>query len=88
MQDWFLYIIQCKNGGFYTGVTTDLQRRFQEHKEKRGGRYTRLSKVEKLVYSEKYSNIETALKRERQIKGWRKKKKENLIKYGFPNSPT
>ena len=87
MVNWFIYILRCKDGSFYTGITTNLERRFQEHKEGRGGRYTRLSKINKLIYYERYFTEAEALKREKQIKGWRKEKKENLIKYGNLNSP-
>lgn len=84
---WFVYIIQCKDRSLYTGITPNLKRRFQEHKEGRGGRYTRLSRVSKLVYFERHSKKKEALKREKQIKGWRREKKENLIKYGDPKGP-
>jgi len=82
--NWYVYILQCKNGSLYTGITSNLKRRFQEHKEGRGGRYTKLFKINNLIYYEKYSKKEEATKRERQIKGWCRKKKENLIKYGRP----
>ena len=87
MDEWYLYIIQCKDGTFYTGITLDIKRRFQEHKEGRGGRYTRSAKVGQLVYYEEYSKKGEALKRERQIKGWRREKKLNLIKYKNPRRP-
>ena len=85
MKNWFVYILQCKNETFYTGITPNLQRRFQEHKEGRGGTFTKLSKIEKLVYFEKYFTEKEALKREKQLKGWCHKKKENLIRFGKPN---
>jgi predicted GIY-YIG superfamily endonuclease len=84
---WYVYILGCKDRSFYTGTTPNLKRRIQEHKEGRGGKYTRLSKVDKLVYYEIYFKKEEALRREKQIKGWRREKKENLIKYGNPIGP-
>ena len=87
MNNWGVYILECKDGSLYTGVTPDINRRFQEHKEGRGGRYTRLSKVDEIVYCENYLTRKEALKRERQIKGWRREKKENLIKYRNPKEP-
>ena len=87
MTDWFVYILRCKDGSLYTGVTKDIERRFSEHQEGRGGKYTRLFKVDKLVYYERHLTEKEALKRERQIKGWRKEKKENLIKYSRPTAP-
>jgi predicted GIY-YIG superfamily endonuclease len=84
MKKWFVYILQCKDGSFYTGVTPNLKRRIQEHKEGRGGRYTLLHKPLKIVFSERFYTKTEALKREKQIKGWSHKKKENLIKFGKP----
>ena len=80
---WIVYILQCDDGSFYTGITPNLERRFQEHKEGRGGRYTSLHKPLRIVYSENFMTRSDALKRERQIKGWSRQKKENLIK-GLP----
>ena len=87
MVNWYVYLLRCKNGTLYTGITSNLRRRFQEHKEGRGGKYTRLFQPGKLVHYESYPKKEEALKREKQIKGWRREKKENLIKYGNPNRP-
>ena len=51
---YFLYILQCSDNSLYTGITTDIERRFQEHKSKNGGHYTSSRSVEKIVYTEKY----------------------------------
>jgi putative endonuclease len=72
---WYVYILKCKNGSFYTGMTCDLARRFNEHKNKRGGRFTRSFGVEALLYSEKQPSRSLALKREYQIKTWPRKRK-------------
>jgi len=61
------------------GVTTDLNRRFLEHKDLKGGHYTSSHKVLERIYSEQHPNQSLALKRERQIKGWRRDKKLALI---------
>lgn len=84
MEKWYVYIIKCKDKTFYTGITLDIKRRFQEHKEGRGGRYTRSAKVGQLVYYEECSKKGEALKREFQIKGWRREKKESLIRSRIP----
>ena len=76
---WFLYIVQCKNGPLYTGITDDLARRFSEHVSGKGGRYTSLNQAEKLVYSESHSTRNRVEKREQQIKRWSKAKKIALI---------
>ena len=76
-----VYLIQCEDGSIYTGITTDLERRFKEHKGKAGGHYTRAHKVEKILYTEKYPTRSEALKREAQIKKLRRKEKLKLIFY-------
>lgn len=75
---YFVYLIKCKDGTIYTGITTDVKRRFVEHKNGKGGRYTRSRGVAKLLYAEKARNKSIALKREAQIKRWRREEK---IKY-------
>ena len=77
---WFTYIIQCKDNSLYTGITNDLQRRFLEHKQGKGGKYTRSHKVLKIVFFEKLLTRSEASKREAQIKGWSREEKENLVK--------
>lgn len=77
---YFLYILKCSDGSLYTGITTDLKRRLKEHKEGKGGHYTRSRKVLKIVYSEKHLNRSIASKREAEIKGWRRSMKLALIK--------
>ena len=76
---WFVYIIKCEDGSLYTGVTNDLKRRFLEHKNHKGGHYTSSHKVSEMVYSEQHDTRSLALKRERQIKGWKREKKLGLI---------
>ncbi len=76
---YFVYIIKCSDKSLYTGVTTNLSRRFSEHKAGIGSRYTRSKKVKKIVYSEECPDRSTALKRELQIKALRREKKLNLI---------
>jgi len=73
-------MIECEDKSLYTGITTDLERRFQEHKDGKGGHYTRAHRPEKVVYSEKVSNRSEASKREAQIKSLTKDKKLKLIK--------
>lgn len=76
---YFVYIIQCKDRSLYTGITTDLKRRFKEHKEGLGGHYTRSHKVQKILYTEKRSTRSAAQKREAEIKSWRREKKLDLV---------
>jgi putative endonuclease len=72
---WFVYVILCQDGSFYTGSTNDLEKRFLAHQSGKGGRYTRSHKPVKVIYSEKLTNQSEALKREIEIKWWSKKKK-------------
>ncbi len=74
-----VYIIQCQDKSLYTGITNDIKRRFKEHKDKIGGHYTASHKVEKIIYTEKFKTRSEALKREAQIKRWRRAKKLALI---------
>lgn len=67
---YYLYILECDDGSLYTGITNDLERRFKQHMEGRGGHYTSSRKVLRIVYTEEYPHRSAALKREAQIKGW------------------
>ena len=80
MQEWFTYIIECEDKSLYTGCTNDLVRRFQQHSDGIGGKYTASHKPNKILFSEKHNNRSEALKREAQIKGWSHNKKLNFIK--------
>ena len=74
-----VYIIECEDKTLYTGITTDIERRFREHNAGKGGAYTRSKKVKKVLYTEQHKTRGEALKREAQIKGWRREKKLALI---------
>jgi putative endonuclease len=65
---YFVYLLACKDGSIYTGITTDLARRLKEHNEGRGGRYTRAKKVQGILHTETYPDRSTASKREAAIK--------------------
>lgn len=77
---YFVYILKCKDGTLYTGITTDVKRRFAEHKAGKGGAYTRSHVPVKVVYKEKKRNRSTASKRESQIKNLSRKQKLQIIK--------
>ncbi|MCB9818687.1 GIY-YIG nuclease family protein [Candidatus Nomurabacteria bacterium] len=79
---YFVYILLCGDGSLYTGITNNLERRFEAHKNGKGGHYTRARKVVKFVYTEEHSSRSLALKREAEIKSWKKEDKLILIKYG------
>jgi putative endonuclease len=77
---YFLYLLKCSDGSLYCGITTDVERRFGEHKAGKGGNYTRSHKVLKVVYTEKCKDRSTALKREAAIKKLSRQEKIKLIK--------
>lgn len=77
---YFVYIIKCSDASLYTGITTDVVRRFAEHKNGTGGHYTRSRKVLKVVYSEKRRDRSSASKREAEIKKLSRAEKLKLIK--------
>jgi len=81
MNIYYVYIISNKNRStLYIGVTNDLLRRVYEHKTGRGSKFTIKYNLKELVYYEETSDINSAIKREKQIKNWHKDWKWNLIK--------
>ncbi len=81
MNNWFLYLIRCKHGRLYTGITTDVERRFEEHEssDKKGSKYLRGKAPLKLVLKKKIGNKTLALKVEAKVKKLSKIKKELLV---------
>lgn len=77
---YLVYLIKCKDESIYTGITTDVQRRFKEHQAGKGGAYTRSRKVVKVLYIEKFKDRSGASKREAEVKSWPRDKKLALIK--------
>ena len=76
----YVYLLANKhNNVLYTGVTNDLIRRVYEHKNKMVAGFTKKYNVDRLVYYEVCSEIIVAIEREKQIKGWSRKKKHALI---------
>ncbi|MEK7576528.1 MAG: GIY-YIG nuclease family protein [Patescibacteria group bacterium] len=76
---WSVYILKCKDGSLYTGITNNLKKRFSDHQNGKGGRYTRSHKPVKVLYSERYATKSKALRREFQIKSLSRKKKLQLM---------
>lgn len=76
---WFVYILKCRDGSLYTGITDDVQKRFRAHQEGRGGHYTRSHMPMKIVYTEELSSRSDALKREIVIKKLSRNNKLELI---------
>jgi putative endonuclease len=78
---YFTYILECADGTLYVGYTNDLERRLHNHNNsKSGAHYTKIRRPVKLVYSETFKTLSEALKREAEIKSWKREDKFRLIK--------
>ncbi len=77
--NWCVYIIECSDRLLYTGITSDVNRRLNEHNSNKGCRYTKGKTPVKLVFSEVYKTKSAAKRRESQLKGWTRLKKKALI---------
>ncbi len=75
----YIYVVECSDGSFYTGYTTDVKRRLEEHNAGEGAKYTRGRLPVKLRYQESFKSRSLAQKREYQIKQLPRFKKEELI---------
>lgn len=83
IKDYFVYILKCSDGSFYTGLTSNLEKRLNEHNSGFIKGYTSQRLPVSLVYSNRFTDINDAIKVEKQIKGWSKAKKEALIRGDF-----
>ena len=79
MKEGYMYILLCSNDQYYTGSTTDLESRLAQNKIGQGANFTRKHLPVELVYFEKFSRIDEAFYREKQVQGWSRKKKKALI---------
>lgn len=80
MKQWFLYILECGDGSFYTGITTDVEKRIKKHNAGCGAKYTRGRGPVVLKYREAFDTESLARKREREIKDFSRENKSLLIK--------
>ena len=76
---WYVYIVECEDNTYYTGMTWKPNQRWIQHLSGLGSKYTNKHKPKKLVYMEEYDDLEQARRRERQIKDWSRMKKRKLI---------
>jgi putative endonuclease len=77
---YYVYIIQCRGGSFYTGYTKNLDSRMKLHTNGKGARYTKMHKPKKLVHIEEFASISEAMKREKRIKKLTHRQKLELTK--------
>ena len=83
---YYVYILTTKNDtALYIGVTNNLQKRLYEHKSEQINGFTKKYHIHKLIYFEQYSDINAAISREKQLKRWKRSKKELLIATKNPN---
>lgn len=75
---YYVYVLLCEDGSYYTGHTTNVERRFERHCRGLGGRYTKIHKPVKIAYVEQCGNRRQAMKRERQIKTLSHTQKQQL----------
>ncbi len=78
-QTWYVYMIRCKGGVLYTGITTDISRRFSEHQAGKGAKFLRGKTPLELVYQQTIGSHSDALKEELRIKSLSRTEKEKLI---------
>ena len=75
---YYVYILLCRDGSYYTGYTKNIEYRVKQHKKGQGARYTRAREAEKIVYVEIYNSRSEAMKREREIKSMSHDEKHRL----------
>jgi putative endonuclease len=78
----FLYILECKDGSYYTGYTNDLEKRFKKHEEGKGAKYTRGRGPLKLVFQQAFPTKQEAMRMEFAVKKLNRAQKERMIKEG------
>ena len=77
---WFVYIVECGDGSFYTGITQSLGARRLAHSTGKGAKWTKLRSPILLRFAERHPDKSAARQRELEIKGWRREKKLTLMK--------
>ncbi len=75
---YYVYVLQCIDGSFYTGYTKNIDQRVKEHSCGKGARYTRMHKPQKVVYVELLETRSLAMRRERSIKKLSREQKHEL----------
>lgn len=79
--NYYVYIVECNDGSYYTGITNDIERRLWQHQTGMNTEcYTYSRRLVELKYVQHFQQVEEAIKWEKQLKGWSRKKKEALFK--------
>ncbi len=83
--DFYVYILECKDGSYYTGYTNNIKARLKLHSSGKGAKYTRDRRPLKLVWVKRYSYFKRAFTKELEIKRMSRKKKEELVSSSLDN---
>lgn len=83
----YMYILLCDDGSYYTGSTNNLELRLQQHFAGEGANHTKKHPPVKMLYYEEFDRIDEAFKREKQVQGWSRNKKEALIHREYEKLP-
>jgi putative endonuclease len=81
-KSYYVYLLLCDDGSYYTGYTNNVALRFERHKKGHGARYTRIRRPERVVYVEEFVSRGDAIRREQQIKSFSHSEKHELISIG------
>jgi len=81
---WVYILVSSSLSTMYIGVTNDLGRRVAEHRAGIGSEFAKKYKVTRLVYAEEFDQIEEAIAREKQLKGWKRVRKNELVRTANP----
>ncbi len=88
MSDWVVYIVRCSDGSLYTGITTNVERRFEEHRSGRGAKYFRGREPVEITYTETCEGRSAASRREAEIKRMSRQEKLDLVSWGLAAIPS
>ena len=78
---FFTYILECSDKTYYVGCTNNIERRIRQHNQSKwGAHYTKLRRPVNVRFVEKFETLIAARRREKELKGWKREKKERLLK--------
>ncbi len=83
----WVYLLVCRDGSYYVGSTTDLERRVSQHERGEGAAYTRRRRPVRLVWAAEFASIDDAYRFEKQVQGWSRRKRQALIEGRWGDLP-
>ena len=78
-EPWFCYMVQCRDGALYVGITNDVDQRVEEHNRRLGPEFTARRRPVRLVWSQEFPDRFAARRKEVELKGWNQQKKLELV---------